>query len=201
MLSPDEKPPPFDFSVRLMSLPHVLRLDDPMPIAVPYLAADPALTEAWRRRLVALPGLKVGLVWAGNAGFLADHLRSIPPELLAPLADVPGVTFISLQKGAAALPPIGLHDWTDELTDMADTAALVEALDVTLSVDTAVAHLAGALGRPVWLLNRFDTCWRWLTGRGDSIWYPSMRVLRQPTPGDWAGVIEPAAAALRDLAR
>ena len=113
----------------------------------------------------------------------------------APLAQVPGVAFISLQKGKSAeqaqtLPPgMRLLDWTAELNDFADTAALIEALDLVISVDTAVAHLAGALGKPVWLLNRFDTCWRWLLDRSDSPWYPTMRLFRQPQPGAWAPVI------------
>ena len=134
-----------------------------------------------------------------------DRRRSITLARLAPLAAVPGVSFVSLQKGApsaqAAQPPAGLvlHDFTAELGDFADTAALVEALDLVISVDTAVAHLAGALGKPVWLLNRFDTCWRWLQGRDDSPWYPSLRLFRQATPGDWDGVIASIATALRQI--
>jgi Flp pilus assembly protein TadD len=198
LVSTDDKFPQFDLHVRLMSLPDRLRNADPMPLPVPYLAADPDLTQAWRARLAALPGLKIGLAWAGNSNFAADHLRSIAPESLAGLAGIPGITFVSLQKGASALPPLPIHDWTADLSDMADTAALVTALDLVLSVDTAVAHLAGALGRPLWLLNRFDTCWRWLTAREDSIWYPSVRIFRQSAPGDWEGVITRAAAALRE---
>lgn len=118
------------------------------------------------------------------------HLRQF-----APLAEVPGVLFVSLQKGAPAAqartPPSGMRlvDWTDELEDFADTAALVECLDLVISVDTAVAHLAGALGKPVWMLNRFDTCWRWLLGREDSPWYPTMRLFRQPRFMDWEPVL------------
>ena len=179
-----------------MSLPHLLRRADPCPLPVPYLAANPDLTNAWRQRLTALPGLKVGLVWSGNPGFAADNLRSIPAALLAPLGSVPGVRFVSLQKGATAMPNLPIQDFTEELTDFADTAALVRALDLVLSVDTAAIHLAGALGRPAWLLNRFDTCWRWLTAREDSIWYPSVRIFRQATPGDWSSVMEQAANAL-----
>jgi hypothetical protein len=90
-----------------------------------------------------------------------------------------------------------LHDWTDELEDFADTAALVAALDLVIGVDTSVVHLAGGLGKPVWVLNRFDACWRWLRDRADSPWYPSARLFRQPAPGDWASVIETVASALR----
>jgi ADP-heptose:LPS heptosyltransferase len=93
---------------------------------------------------------------------------------------------------------MALHDWTDELDDFADTAALVEALDLVISVDTSVAHLAGGLGKPVWVLNRFDQCWRWLTGRTDSPWYPSARLFRQREIGDWEGVIEEVRCALCD---
>jgi ADP-heptose:LPS heptosyltransferase len=94
-----------------------------------------------------------------------------------------------------------LHDWTDELGDFADTAALIEALDLVVTVDTSVVHLAGALGKPVWLLNRFDTCWRWLLDRTDSPWYPTLRQFRQPTPGDWDAVLAAVRAALARLAR
>jgi ADP-heptose:LPS heptosyltransferase len=115
---------------------------------------------------------------------------------------LPGVSFISLQKGApaaqAAAPPPGmaLHDVTAELGDFDDTAALVAALDLVISVDTAVAHLAGGLGTPVWLLNRSNTCWRWLLDRADSPWYPSMRIFRQAAPGDWTDAVAAVAAAL-----
>ncbi len=118
----------------------------------------------------------------------------------APLAAVPDLSLISLQKGdaAAQAPPEGmrLHDWTDELNDYADTAALVQALDLVISVDTSVVHLAGALGRPVWVLNRYDQCWRWLRGRTDSPWYPTARLFRQAAPGDWAGVMRDVVMAL-----
>ena len=124
---------------------------------------------------------------------------------LAPLAEVSGVSFVSLQKGMAGAevgpPGLVLHDWTAELGDFAATAALMEALDLIVSVDTAPAHLAGALGREVWLLNRFDTCWRWQEGREDSPWYPTLRQFRQAAPGDWAGVVARVAGALAAWAR
>lgn len=197
LVANDDPLPAYDFQVRLMSLPHLLRrAHDPMPIDLPYLAADPGAAAAWRSRLASFPGLKIGLAWAGNPGFGADHLRSIAPGLLRPLLAVPGVTFVSLQKGAAPPADLPLQDWTGDLDDMLDTASLIAALDLVISVDTAVAHLAGALGRPVWLLNRFDTCWRWLTGRDDSIWYPSLRLFRQQAPGDWPSSIAAASEAL-----
>jgi tetratricopeptide (TPR) repeat protein len=191
---------PYDLHVPIMSLPHRLGIADPAPLRLPYLAADPDLVAAWRARLAALPGRRVGLVWRGNPGFGGDHLRSIPPQRLAGLGAVPGISLVSLQKDAAALPPVAIADWTAELGDFADTAALVTALDLVISVDTAVAHLAGALGRPVWLLNRFDTCWRWLIEREDSIWYPTMRIFRQDAPGDWSQPLRQVVASLRQVA-
>jgi hypothetical protein len=187
--------PTYDFHVALMSLPDRLGVAEPCPVPVPYLSADPG---EWLARLAALPGRRVGLAWAGNPGFAADHLRSVPPAALAPLAALPGVSFVSLQKGAAATPPVALPDWTAELHDLAATASLIMALDLVISVDTAVAHLAGALGRPVWLLNRFDTCWRWGAQGEACRWYPTLRQFRQSVPGDWAGPVARVVAALSD---
>jgi tetratricopeptide (TPR) repeat protein len=200
VISTEAALPPFDLHVSIMSLPHRLGVADPMPIPVPYLRADVAATEGWRARLAALPGRRVGIVWSGNPGFGGDHLRSIAPRLLSAFGAVPGVSFVSLQKGGAAMPPLAMRDWTADLADFADTAALIAALDLVISVDTSVAHLAGGLGCRVWLLNRFDTCWRWLTDRPDSIWYPAMRIFRQTAPGDWSVPLAQAAAALRDWA-
>ncbi len=190
--------PPFDRRSPLLSMPLAFgtRLET-IPAETPYLHNDPARTEVWRARLADQPGLKVGLVWAGNprhdqpAAHAVDRRRSLRLAQLARLGEVPGVTFISLQKDApareAADPPPGmtLLDWTEELHDFADTADLVAALDLVITVDTSVAHLAGGLGRPVWVLSRHDGCWRWLDGRSDSPWYPSARLFRQPTRGDW----------------
>jgi tetratricopeptide (TPR) repeat protein len=199
LIARDAEPPEYDRHVPLMSLPDRLQTTDPMPIGIPYLFAGQASAATWRQKLAHLPGRRVGLAWAGNPGFAADRLRSIPPTALAKLA-VPGAHFVSLQKDAAAIPALPLTDCTAELTDMADTAALIAALDLVICVDTGVAHLAGALGKPVWLLNRFDTCWRWLTGTDTSIWYPSIRLFRQTAPGDWSGPIAAVAAALTELA-
>jgi tetratricopeptide (TPR) repeat protein len=201
--------PQFDSWIPMLSLPLAFRTTlETIPGTVPYLRADPQQSARWRERLAAQPGLKVGLVWAGSpfspqpAAMAMDRRRSMTLQHFAPLAAIPGLCLISLQKGDAAaqtrLPPDGmtLHDWTGELEDFADTAALVEALDLVISVDTSVVHLAGALGKPVWVLNRLDQCWRWLTGRTDSPWYPTARLFRQPAAGDWSSVINEVAAAL-----
>jgi tetratricopeptide (TPR) repeat protein len=199
--------PPFDLHCPLMSLPRTFGTTlETIPATEPYLHADPA---GWRERLAALPRPWIGVTWAGAArrGFpeleAIDRRRSMPLAALAPLGQVPGVTFVSLQLGEAATQPrpdgLMLYDPTAELMDFADTAALVSALDLVITVDTAVAHLAGALGRPVWILNRFDACWRWLPHRDDSPWYPTARLFHQPQPGDWQSVVARVAAALADL--
>ena len=174
-----------------------------------YLHADPGRVAAWRSRLGQWPDKKIGLVWAGSprhhapALRAADRRRSIALQQLAPLAR-PGFVFVSLQKGEAAdqaqtsPPGMALLDWTAELGDFDDTAALVAALDLVISVDTAMVHLAGGLGVPVWVLNRFDTCWRWKLGRSDSPWYESATLFRQPAFGDWDSVIDATAAALEE---
>lgn len=184
-----------------MSLPRVLGTTlESIPRATSYLRADPQRAAVWRARVGQLDGLRVGLVWAGNQTMSGDRRRSIPLERFSELADLQGLSFVSLQKGPAGSqsPPPGLtlHDWTEDLHDFGETAALIEALDLVISVDTGVAHLAGALGRPVWLLNRFDRCWRWLLNRDDSPWYPGLRQFRQTQPGDWGGVLRDVCAEL-----
>jgi len=193
--------PPFDVQCPMMSLPHALEIGlADLPGEVPYLGAAPRAVASWRARLAALPGLRVGITWAGNASYAADHRRSLPEAALVALAGVAGVSFVSLQKGAAPPAALAARDWTAELRDMADTAALIGALDLVISADTAIAHLAGAMGKTVWLLNRFDTCWRWLLGRADSPWYPSLRQFRQPAPGAWDAVLADVRAALAQRA-
>jgi Flp pilus assembly protein TadD len=197
--------PPFDFHCPMMSMPLALGITPPtLPAEIPYLRADTAHVASWRARLAAIGGAgpRIGLVWAGNsyshAPSLAavDRRRSLDPALLAPLFAVPGVNFVSLQKGQSPPPTFPVADFMTEMSDFADTGALVSTLDLVISVDTAVVHLAGALGTPVWVLNRFDSCWRWLAERDDSPWYPKLRLYRQPRPGDWNAVI---AAVVRDL--
>jgi Flp pilus assembly protein TadD len=198
--------PPFDLHCPLMSLPDAFGTTlDTIPAATPYLSADPALAANWQERLVGLDGLRIGLAWAGEQRAVVDRRRSIALKALAPLGEVSGVSFVSLQKDGpaaqAADPPHGmmLHDFTADLHDFEDTAALIVNLDLVISVDTSVAHLAGALGKPVWLLNRFDTDWRWLLNRDDSPWYPTLRQFRQPRPGDWNSAICAARDALQRL--
>jgi hypothetical protein len=204
--------PAFDRHTALLSAPLAFstRLDS-IPGRLPYLHADPLATATWRTRLAALPRPWIGLVWAGDprpdqpAAHRVDRMRSMPLAAMRDLAQVPGVSFISLQKGTAAAqaaaPPPGLRifDWTDELQDFADTADLTAALDLVISVDTATAHLAGAIGRPVWVLSRHNGCWRWLLDRSDSPWYPTARIFRQTAPGDWAGVMRDVVAALHQF--
>jgi hypothetical protein len=201
-----EELPPHDVQIPLMSLPHVLAEGEAGVAAeVPYLRPAPAEVGVWRRRLEGLDGLRVGVAWAGNPAYPNDRRRSMRLARLAALGRVPGVTLVSLQKGEAGLEVQALPedvrplDWTAELTDFAATAALIRALDLVVAVDTAVVHLAGALGRPVWLLNRFDTCWRWLRDCGDSPWYPTLRQFRQPWPDGWEDVVADVAGALPDF--
>jgi Tfp pilus assembly protein PilF len=184
---------------------------DSIPASLPYLRPDPEKREAWASRLAALcphAGLRVGLVWKGNPRFENDADRSLPGlDVLAFFGEVSGVCFFSLQKGAgeeeAARPPAGLPlvDLGPAIEDFSDTAAIVANLDLVISVDTAAAHLAGALGKPCWvLLPDYKTDWRWLAGRDDSPWYPGvMRLFRQPRMGDWHPVLAAVRTALGNL--
>ncbi len=194
--------PEIDAHIPLLSLPHVLGIAEQNIVEPPYLRADASLMDVWRSRLddAAKDGLLVGLVWAGSrtvANSEIDRRRSIAPEMLAPLLRMPGVHFVSLQKDGPSMPmEFGVTDLMPKVADFADTAALIAGLDLVIAVDTAVAHLAGALGKPVWMLNRFDSCWRWQEGRRDSLWYPTMRIYPQSRPGDWEHVV---AQVQRDL--
>jgi tetratricopeptide (TPR) repeat protein len=197
-----DAPPDFAAQAPLGSLPEAFGTGDigAVPAPVPYLAAEPALAASWAGRLAGLPGLRVGLAWAGNKDFPFDFARSIPAALFDGLAGVGGVSFVSLQVGGADKPAIAMAGWTAELPDFADTAALIAGLDLVIAVDTAVAHLAGALGRPVWLLNRFAGDWRWGATGEASAWYPTMRQFRQDEPGEWAPVLARLARELQALA-
>lgn len=195
--------PATDYQVPLLSLPGLTgtRLET-IPADVPYLRADPDAVHVWEDRLAALPHPRIALVWAGQPLYSKDSQRSVRLAQLAPLARIPGLSFLSLQLGPAAAeaaaPPPGLaiHDFTGMITDFADSAAFLSAVDLLITVDTSAAHLAGALGRPVWLLNRFLPDWRWLLQREDSPWYPSLRMFRQAEPNEWDSVIARVAAAL-----
>lgn len=193
----------FDFQVLMRLLPELFGTTlETIPARTPYLHADPAAAAAWSQRLAAMPGFKVGLVWAGARGRPFDARRSLVLAQLSPLTAVDGIQFISLQIGESAEAAQALRegfplvDWTGEIRDFADTAALVAGLDLVITVDTAVAHLAGALGRPVWILSRYDGCWRWLLNRTDSPWYPTARLFHQPAMGQWEPVVADVAKAL-----
>ncbi len=191
--------PDFDTHCPTLNLPLAFgtELRD-IPATLPYLAAEKPNIALWRDRLprTAVSTLRIGLAWEGSPRLHSFDLaatnrrRSINPELLAPLMNVPNAQFISLQKNGPPAPQrFGLIDLMEHCNDFADTAALMMNLDLLISVDTAPAHLAAALGKPVWLLNRYDNCWRWLHNREDTPWYPNMRLFRQPKPGDWGTVV------------
>lgn len=195
------QPIPADYHCTTAALVPLLHPEVPLEsLAVPYLHADATATAAFKARLAAYPGLRVGIAWQGSFTTYWDFKRSLAPERFAPLADIPGVTLFSLQKNRPA-PPF-MVDWTAELEDFADTAALIAALDLVISVDTSVVHLAGALGQPVWLLNFATTEWRWRLGRAapdePTPWYPdTLREFRQPRFGDWPSVLAAVEQALR----
>ena len=199
VLGNDQNLPSFDLHCPLLSLPLAFGTGlGNIPAEIPYLAPGKDLVSTWGQRLPVDPSgrLRVGLAWAGNPNLHAqvdgsvDRRRSISPAMLAPLLEPEGVQYFNLQKAGPPAPAeFGLVDLINECADFADTAALIANLDLVISVDTAVVHLAGAMGKPVWVLNRFDSCWRWLREREDSPWYPTLRLFRQPRPGDWGSVI------------
>lgn len=186
--------PEFHLQVPLLSLPRVFSTTlESIPLTIPYLVPRARDLETWQERLKAETGYRVGLVWAGRPK--PDPKRSASLHEFAPLADVPGTVFYSLQVGPGSEqahdPPQGmnLRDFTAELSDFSTTAALMANLDLVITIDSAAAHLAGALGKPVWLLLPFAADWRWLTARNDSPWYPGMRLFRQERPGAWHGPV------------
>ena len=204
----------FDAQASMMSLPFLLGTTlENIPAAMPYLFTDEATRAKWAPKFAGLKGFKVGLVWAGSAregmvnAHLTDKKRSVTLEQLRPLFDVPGVTFVNLQMGKPA-EQIGASDlgarlvnMMSEVRDFLDTAAIIENLDLVITVDTSVAHLAGGLGKPVWILSRYDACWRWLQNRAHSPWYPTARIFGQPEMGNWDAVVKQVAAALSERAR
>lgn len=195
--------PPFDCHASLLDLPGLLNTTlETIPSSGSYLRAPTSLTEKWRNRLGPHEGFRVGIVWAGNPKHNNDLSRSIPFEHLRPLLEMEEVEFYSLQVGERR-NDIGaqefdkkLNDLSNDLTDFANTAGVIEQLDLVISVDTSVAHLAGALGRPVWTLLPLIPDWRWLLDRADSPWYSSMQLFRQERFGAWNGVVENVCQAL-----
>lgn len=204
--------PAFDLHCPMLSLPRIFDTRLETIPSEPYLTVDPTDAAIWKERLAASIGLQqpmrtqprkkhprmlnIGLVWAGNSYAAAtrqravDRRRSMMPELLRPLFDIPNARFVSLQKEADTRPnDPRLIDLMDRVSDFADTAALVANLDIVVTVDTAVAHLAASLGCPVWLLDRFDACWRWPGDRQDSPWYPSIHIYRQRQAGEWTSTL------------
>lgn len=206
--------PHFDVHCPLMSLPLAMGTTlETIPNSVPYLYADPRKVAQWKEKLLPLKGLKVGLVW--NSGFqrnpneidgsnagrnISLSRRNIALSELEGLV-MPGVSLVSLQKGARAENDLrffnesrsesdSIRDYVSDLHDFSDTAALVEALDLVISVDTSVAHLSGALGKATWILNRYDSCWRWLPIQLTSLWYPTATIYHQPKLNDWTSVTQ-----------
>lgn len=203
----NEPLPPFDLQCPMLSLAGLFGTTlENIPASMPYLRADPSDAQRWRDILKSDRNLKIGLVWAGRPAHPNDRNRSAPVESLTPFSQVQGVSFYSLQKSGPARPksdpPSGfpMIDLTNDLKDFADTAAFIANLDLIVSVDTSVAHLAGAMGKPVWTLLPFVADWRWMLDRADTPWYPTMRLFRQPSPGDWNDVIRRITGALKPLA-
>jgi tetratricopeptide (TPR) repeat protein len=214
----DEPPGGCDSQAALMSIPFLLSKSRIQATEIqPYIKSDPIKRIVWSKKLEGEKKLKVGLVW--NGGFHpgktdswpANSRRNIPFPLMAKLQHISGIQFYSLQKGEPAETELNLQHSTiwpannltilgEQLKDFSDTAALIDHLDLVISVDTSTVHLAGALGKPVWILNRFDSCWRWLIKQEKTHWYPSARIFNQPSPGDWNTVIDAVIKELQALA-
>jgi tetratricopeptide (TPR) repeat protein len=202
--------PPFHVHAPLLSLPHILKTSlDTIPRETPYLFANAALVAQWREHLSSVAGFRIGINWRGRGGKGRFRLRDVPLECFAPLARVPGIRLISLQKGegreelAAFHEPANIIDLGADIDEtqgaFMDTAAIMMNLDLVITSDTSIPHLAGALGIPVWLVLPNAPDWRWLLDRTDSPWYPTMRLFRQKQPGDWAGVFSDVQIAVQNL--
>lgn len=203
--------PPFDVHARLLTLPGMLgTTPDTAPAAVPYVGAEPARVAEWRERLDGMgPGLKVGIAWQGSKGYKGDRLRSVALREFAPLALVDGVRLVSLQKGHGAeqlddgnaqFSVLRLEGLDEASGAFVDTAAVMRCLDLVVTTDTSIAHLAGALGVNVWVALQRVPDWRWMLDREDSPWYPTMRLFRQRRAGAWPDVFARMADGLRQLA-
>jgi Flp pilus assembly protein TadD len=208
VISRDAPEPPFALHVPLMSLPYELGTTiETIPAGPPYLEASPAKLADWRQRLAKYAGLKVGVVWAGNPGHLYDRKRSLAAAAIFPQLRVPGVQLFSLQKQVSEIDAAILERLKEEvvdlaplLTNFAETAAAASAMDLVISVDTSVAHLAGALGKPTWILLPHVLDWRWFYQREDTPWYPTARLFRQGGPNDWPSVLDRLPGELQRLA-
>ena len=193
-----------DYACNIMSLAHALKINDftKIPSQVPYLRALPEDLNQWNAKLSHEKRLKIGLAWAGQPDVYYGYHRNISFKCLLPLLEQKEYCWISLQypsqpEETLLYPGVALHDWMHDIRDFADTAALIAQLDLVITVDTAVAHLAGALGKPVWLLNKFTNDPRWLSQREDSPWYPTLRLFKQNFVGEWEEVIETVSKALK----
>ncbi len=200
--------PAFDLHCPLLSLPHAFRTTlETIPLPGPSLHVPADRAAHWQHRLPPGPSLRIGLMWTGNLHHVNDRNRSVSLEVLRPLLGQGGVEFYSLHKDYRSADErrlatsLGIVDWAEEISDFENTAALISRLDLVISVDTSMAHLAGALGRPVWLLLPLCPDWRWLLQRPDSPWYPGMRLFRQERAGDWTQPIEAVGAALAGLTK
>lgn len=216
LICPGDSSPPFEYQCPLLSLPLAFKTHlDNIPNQIPYIRADDRKASYWRNKLGTKRRLRVGLVWSG--GFRAqtpeiwsvNERRNIPVEHLTHLKDL-DIDFFSLQKGEPAESQFKealrfnwkgpqINNYADELVDFSDTAGLIENLDLVISVDTSTAHLAAAMGKPVWIMNRFDTCWRWLTNTDNSPWYPTVKLFRQKEAGNWTDVMNEVELALEEL--
>jgi tetratricopeptide (TPR) repeat protein len=201
-------PADWDMQCPMMSLPRALSLRlESVPATTPYLKVQPSASKHWKDKLdIAAPkGLRIGLAWTGRKKHQYNNRRSLTLEMMAPLFKIKPITWVSLQKWtegekAPDLPPgVAWIDWTADETDFGDAAAIISQLDLVLTIDSSMSHLAGALNIPVWLMDRFDNEWRWLDQRTDSPWYPSMRIFRQSAFGDWASVVTEVTQALKTL--
>ena len=216
IITDDENVPEFDCYCPVMSLPLAFNTTlATIPRDIPYLVCDSGKAACWKSLLGTKARLRVGLVWSGGVRpdqpevCAMNKRRNVPLSMFACFKHL-DIEFYSLQKGQPAESELAelmttawdgpvILDYTSQLNDVSDTAALIENLDLVISVDTAVAHLAGALGKKVWILNRFDNCWRWLRDRSDSPWYPTATLYRQPAAGDWASVMAEVAGKLTEL--
>jgi hypothetical protein len=211
LIASGEALPPFDVHAPLLSLPGLFKTTvDSIPAPVPYVFADPGLLNHWGERLAALRGLKIGINWRGRSGHGLFRLRDIPPSLFASLSGLPlalvilqqGATEQELAEAAAGLPIFHPGDDFDRTNGaFMDTAAIMKNLDLVITSDTSVPHLAGALSVPVWIALPHVAGWQWLRDRPDTPWYPTARLFRQKTPGDWNGVFHEIRSALAGLVR